>query len=32
MTYQEIILESLNFRLKTAFLGVPRPLVEAPLK
>jgi hypothetical protein len=32
MTSQEVILESLNFRFKTVFLGVPRPVVEAPLK
>ena len=32
MTSQEAILKSLNFWLKTAFLGVPRPVVKAPLK
>jgi hypothetical protein len=33
MTSQEAILESLNFRLKTAFLGVPHPaVVKACLK
>jgi hypothetical protein len=32
MTSQEAILKLYNYKLKTAFLGVPRPVVEAPVK